>query len=522
MTQRRNDPLIETELKIALDPGQEARLRRLPALAGLRIGSRRTQSLVSVYFDTPDHALSARGIALRLRKEGRRWIQTVKFGKRTDNVLFSRSEIDMPAPGGRLALDGADPHGVLAEIGKIAGGGTLSPVFETRIRRVIDHLRLETGDEVELALDQGEVVAGDRTEPIHEAEIELKAGEIRAVYDVAQMLFAEGPVRFAQDSKAARGYRLLRGETLPRVRPRKAGELAFEPDATVESVARDVFHDCFAQIAANMEVIADSDDIEGPHQLRVGLRRLRTAFSVFGSSLGKQAFASLSATARDLGKRVGALRDVDVLIDEVVGSTVAGLDDEARTSLVSALENRRAAVRDEVRQTLVEPASVAFLFDLGRMIEGRGWLVPSDYSQTERLAVPLSKVAPKLLEKRYKKVVKAGRKIRELDPEELHSLRKQLKKLRYTADVLDSIFPARKVKPYIRSLKALQDEFGSLNDAKMAGEDLSGSDSPGRPSPSAQRAVGWILGTLAIKAREDRPKLFDRWDAFAKAEPFWR
>jgi triphosphatase len=513
--------LVETELKIALDSEQEAQLRRHAGLAGRRIGSRRTQSLVTVYYDTPDHELSAAGIALRLRKVGRRWVQSIKFGKGGGIGLFSRGEVEKPAPGGRLVLDGPGPDNLHSEINRIVGGGTLSAVFETRIRRVTDRLRLEDGSEVELALDHGEVVAGEASQPIREAEMELVSGEVGALFDLAEMLFSEGPVRFATESKAAQGYRLARGESAPEIRARHAGTLSFQPDATVESVARDVLRDCFAQIAANMAVIADTDQVEGPHQLRVGLRRIRTAFSVFGASLGKEAFAALSEQARTLGRVVGGLRDIDVLIGEVVQEHTRELDADARDALGSALEARRAEVRTEVREALARPESVKFLFDLGRMIEGRGWLAPSDYSQTARLGAPVGEIAPALLDKRYKKVVKLGRHLRKLDAEELHELRKELKKLRYTADVFDVIYPGKKVKGYVKSLKSLQDKFGSLNDAAMAAEFLGGDAAPGRNDPAAQRAVGWILGTLDLRVREDRPSLFQCWDDFAREKPFW-
>jgi triphosphatase len=513
--------LVETELKIALDESQEARLRRHPDLAALRVGNRRNQTLVSVYYDTPGHELAAAGIALRLRKVGRRWVQTVKFGKGSGNGLFARKEIEFPAPGGRLVLDGPDPEGLFAKIRRIAGAAALSPVFETRIRRITDHLKLESGSEVELALDHGEVVAGEAREPIHEAEIELVSGEVGAVYDIAQLLFKTGPVRFAQESKAALGYRVARGETGQKLRPRNAGAPDYSAEATVESVARDVFHDCFVQIATNMQVVADSDEIEGPHQLRVGLRRIRTAFSAFGVSLGKEAFEDLSARARGLGQVVGGLRDMDVLIDEMVRGRTEGLDADATEALLAALEERRATIRKEVRMWLASSESIAFLFDLGRLIERRGWLTATDYSQTERLAAPVSEVSASLLQKRYKKVIRTGHGIRKLDTEALHELRKDLKKLRYTAEVFGTIYPGKKVKAYVKSLKALQEQFGSLNDAAMTAGYLTGPEAKGRKDPAAQRAVGWILGTLSVQVRDDRPKLYDCWDAFEAQKTFW-
>lgn len=515
--------MIEQELKLTVDAEAEARLRRHPALAKLRTEPRRTETLLSVYYDTPDHALARAGIALRLRKVGRRWVQTVKRGRQGGDGLFSQQELERPAPGGRLALDGPDPEGAYRSIAEVSGETPLAPVFETRIKRTREKLRTEDGSEIELALDHGEVVAGEVSEPIHEAELELLSGQIGAVYDLARELFTEGPVRLAAENKAAHGYRVARGKPAPPLRPRNAGVLSYDREATVESVARDVFRDCHGQIATNLLVVASTGEPEGPHQLRVGLRRLRTAFSVFGPSLGPEALEPLSQEARRLGQVVGQLRDVDVLIDEVVAEVAGrGLDTEARDALARALETQRSSVRNAVRAALAAPEAVAFVFNLGRMIESRGWLAPSDYSQTARLATPIAEVAPGLLDKRYRKVVKRARKLRKLDTEGLHELRKELKKLRYTADVLDPIFPGKKVAAFIKSLKQLQDNFGSLNDAAMVHDHLTGSKAPGRGDAAAQRGAGWVLGALSARVEDDRPQLYDSWERLEKVKPFWR
>ncbi|MBP7003423.1 CHAD domain-containing protein [Amaricoccus sp.] len=516
--------MIETELKITLDPDEAARLARSPALAALREGPRRRERLVSIYIDTAAHALAGAGIALRLRRIGRRWVQTVKRGRRAGGAgLYSHEEIEIPAPGGRLALDGPDPSGAYAAIAEAAGGAPLQPVFETRVERAAERLRLPEGV-VELALDRGEVVAGAARAPILEAEIELVEGEVAAVFALARRLFPRGPVRFATANKSALGYRIARGEPPPDpARPRPAGAVAFEPEASVETAARDVLRDCFAQVSQNLVVTLVSDDHEGPHQLRVGLRRLRTALAVFGPSLGASRLAGLSDAARDLGRVVGRLRDADVLIDEVVaGAAGPGLDEPARAALDAALAARRESVRDEVRARLAGPETTGFVFDLLEAIEARGWLDPADYAQTGRLAAPVADLAPGLLDARRRKAMRRGRGIEERDAEALHELRKELKKLRYAAEMLAPVFPRKKVDAFLRPLKSLQDAFGSLNDGAMAAEKLAGHGAPGHGDPAAQRAVGWTLGVLAARAETDRPRLFERWRAFADTPPFWR
>ena len=135
--------MIETELKIALDAGELARLRRHPALAELRLAPRRTETLVSVYYDTPDQALAAAGVSLRLRRVGRALGadgQAAGRAARAASGFFSHRESERPAPGGRLVLDGPDDDGALADVAAAAGGAPLAPVFETRVERVVERL----------------------------------------------------------------------------------------------------------------------------------------------------------------------------------------------------------------------------------------------------------------------------------------------------------------------------------------------------------------------------------------------
>ncbi len=516
--------MIETELKITLDAAGVARLRRSPVLTELRIEPRRTERLASVYYDTTDHALAAAGVSLRLRRVGRAWVQTVK--RRVEGAgsggLFANREDERPAPGGRLALDGPDADGALAAVAAAAREAPLVPVFETRVERIVERLRL-AGGEVELALDRGAIHAGEAQAPICEAELELKGGEVAALFDLARRLFPTGPVRFATANKATRGYRLAGGGVadVPAA-PRKAGTVEIDGEASVEAVACAVFRDCLAQIGANIEVVADTTATEGPHQLRIGLRRLRTACLLFGATLGKEALAPFADQAKQLGSVVGRLRDADVLIEVLADAAGGGLDDEAQRALAAALAARRDVVREEVRRGLAGPEATGFLFDLAGFIEGRGWLAPSDHSQTARLATSISEVAPGILDHRFDKVLKRGRRIRKLDPEGLHALRKQLKKLRYAVEMLGPIYKARKLEGFLGSLKHLQDGFGALNDAAMGEAALSGPEAPGSDDPAAQRAIGWTLGTLASRAQDERKGLFARWDELAAAKPFWR
>lgn len=507
----------EVELKITLGPDAAAGLAASPVFDALRVEPGRGETLVSIYYDTPEDRLAAAGISLRLRRVGRRWVQTIKRKAATQaGGLFSNHELEIPAPGGRLVLAGADP--AFAAVAEAAGDAPLSPLFETRVKRRVELLRLPQGL-VELAIDQGEIVAGDKVAPICEAELELKEGEIGALYALGRQLFRQGPIRFAALNKAARGYALARGRD--EAKP-KSAPLAFSGELGVEMVARDIFRDCFAQITFNLERVAEDEAPEGPHQLRVGLRRLRTALKLFDPVLGSPAGAAISEAAQALGQAVSGLRDLDVLGEEVADLSESGLDDVARDALLAALAARRDAERAQVRAHLAGPEGTEFVFALAEFIETRGWLIPTDYAQTARLAHPIGGLAPKILDKRLKVSRRRARGIEHLDDHALHDLRKSLKTLRYGVEMLAPAFGGREVAVYVRAIKDLQDQFGSLTDAAMAHHWLGGAEAVGATDPDAQRAAGWQLGFMAARVTRDRPRIFSAWEDLTDVKPFWR
>lgn len=511
----------EIELKILLDEAAERRLRASPALRRLRGEGRAvTRQLVSVYYDTPGHALAAAGIALRLRKVGRVWVQTVKRGRPAMVAgLSTPEEQEAPAPGGRLDLGLIADAELRAAVAAAAGGAPLGPVFETRMARTAQALSLP-GGRVELAIDAGEVVAGSARAPLREAELELLEGDPSALFEAARLLFPEGPIRFSARSKAARGYALAAGlDAVEEAAPRKARAVPIAPDDSAEQAGRAILSECLDQIAANMAVVASTDAPEGPHQLRIGLRRLRAALALLKPALGGPALESLSARARDLGALVGGLRDLDVLRTGLVAALGEGPDVAA---LDGALAARQAARREEVRAGLAGRAATAFLHDLGAFVAARGWLAPGDYGQTARLGQPASALCAAALDKAWKRAAKLGRRIARLSVEERHDLRKALKKLRYILEFSEPCFPEDASARFIALLRQLQDSFGAMNDVAMAEAVLTVPDAPGADDPAAQRAAGRVLGWHGHASLADWAGARRGWQRLAKAGPFWR
>ncbi|MFW6345752.1 MAG: CYTH domain-containing protein [Halomonas sp.] len=200
----------EIELKLALGPDGPESLRRHPLLAALPV---RISRLGNTYFDTPDGALERARMALRLRRVDDRVLQTVKTRGQGGGGLSTRGEWEWPVPGPGLDLEG------LAALPPAALGdevlAQLAPRFTTDFRRETREIDY-AGSRIELALDEGEILAGEHRAGIRELELELKAGGTDALWQLAEVLAALVPLRPSDTSKAARGSALLTGRwTLP-------------------------------------------------------------------------------------------------------------------------------------------------------------------------------------------------------------------------------------------------------------------------------------------------------------------
>ncbi len=514
----------ENGLRFLLDESSSKQLvSRLKALKLPRGAARRT-TLRNIYLDTPDHALNKAEIALRLRREGRRWLQVAEGrGSRTDAAPGAADQ-EVPAPGGRARLDAIPDPGLRDEVLQRVNGTAVVPFGESVIQRSTTEVSLGDGTRVALAIDVGRIRAEGRSAELREAEIALVEGDSGGIFDLARVLFPEGGLAFSQLPLSARAYMLAEeGRIEPTLAARNAGAAGVEPAWIAERAARDCLRDCLGQIATNILVVCRLDDAEGPHQLRVGLRRLRSVFSAYKSALSSPEMARLNGEARWLGKQVGALRDLDVVAGDIVGKEAARHPDEpALAALADALARQAAERRQEVRRLLVGQRSQSFLIDLAQFIETRGWLVPADFEQTARLATPVVKLAVRSLNKRWKKVSKAARGLEMLDAEHRHALRKELKKLRYGVEFFGPLFPERRLDAFLKRLKKLQTVFGDLNDAATMRHLFAGPDAYGAADPAAQRAVGWVIGAGEARAEVSWSHAQDLWRDLDDQRPFWR
>ena len=272
-------PPREIELKLEVPAHSLARLARCSLLKGAATASHKPATLVSVYFDTDKLKLRNKGLSLRVRRIGRRYVQTIKQETGESAALFARNEWEHDIGGRQPDLDAAQDTALAPLLSKKLRRG-LKPVFETRVRRTVHPIHSD-GSEIEISIDRGKVEAGGQSSPLCEVELELKRGEAAELFRLAHALAEQVPVQLAVTSKAERGYALVTAE---KPEPIKAAPVALTPDSSRQAAFQAIARACLHQFIGNLPAMQGGDP-EGLHQMRVALRRLRAAISLFADML---------------------------------------------------------------------------------------------------------------------------------------------------------------------------------------------------------------------------------------------
>ncbi len=467
-------PPRELELKLAIDEEAIAALRAHPLIASVAAGPARISRIDNRYFDTSDRLLAQAQMALRLRRIGRQWMQTLKVAGPGGAAFSQRDEWEIPLSGPQLALGRLRNTPLVALGSPRTLARKLAPVFVTNFRREIRELSLTDGCKVEFSIDVGTIRSGrgktGKSERISEVEFELKSGDASALLRFVHRLVHDVPMLPLPISKAERGYAFA--DVIERA-PVKV-EL---PEARADSSARahlsNVVAACQSTLLLNAHALRGSRDAAMPienrvdtefvHQARVAVRRMRSALRTFRTVFGKRRFETMNAILRDIGLVFGGARDWDVFCDETLDriERIAGDDDAGRAAMAVLREEARRQ-RDAAHQRLVEYLHAARAGSDAIAIERFILLFE------ERCGRLLADLAPRWLEQHQRRVVDRARRIAALDDEERHRLRIDVKRLRYALDLLDALYDRDDVHRYRKALSELQDELGELNDAVVA------------------------------------------------------
>jgi inorganic triphosphatase YgiF len=460
----------EIELKLALPGADPAGLALALAKSPLLARRKPTrQQLHNVYFDTPDQVLRQARAALRLRQlvvNGRQqWLQTLKLGGNAHSALTQRGEWEAPVPGPALdpAALGDAPWAALDADGRL--WDQLRPQFTTRFERTRWLVRGADRSQVEVALDLGQIEAGERHWPICELELELKAGSAEALFAVARQLAQMVAVVPAAVSKAERGYALAQhAQPLPR----HAGPPPLAADLARGQAARLALREMFMQFCDNLAALRHGEDVELVHQARVGWRRFRSAFKLFGPALDGSAVPSWQAL-HPLLVFLGDLRDLDVARMETLPQFAHAYanGDAVRAqrwqAMAQALEQAAELKRKSVRYALQEPAVGACLLALSEWLE----LSPEPPSQAPKHG--LRHWVRRRVARQHSRLQAALKTTASGGSEaQRHRARILAKRLRYCVEAVQPLLPKKDARVLLKQASAIQTTIGQQRDLAQA------------------------------------------------------
>ncbi|HTN49812.1 MAG TPA: CHAD domain-containing protein [Burkholderiaceae bacterium] len=456
----------ETELKLHLPDDALAQLERRPLLRNVHA---QVQRLEAIYYDTPERHLQRNGLALRLRRSGRRWVQTLKAADVAQSGLSTRREWEGPArvQRGKPRIDLARLRdtplpALLAE----AGHPQLREVFRVKVRRSLRVIEFRRS-RIEVAIDVGRIEArraGRRGDPVAEVELELKAGDVGDLIAAALALVGRGRSALGLvpllAGKAERGYRLAAGAPAPLAKASAPGFIEhLQSDMSAGAALRAIVGHGLQVLLVNTEAMRSVREIEQVHQARVAIRRMRSAIRLLdhhGDDLPQGPVREL----RWIGRLLGQTRDWDVLVAETLPALTAAAPRAVHRDLGRLLA--RATERRDASRAGTAAALASGRFARLALRLQRWSLSPAPARR------PLGKCAAKALDQAHRRLFGAAQFFAALAPERRHRARILAKRLRYALDVFSVDLPERATDEYVRALAELQDVLGVLNDLTVA------------------------------------------------------
>ncbi|PLC50345.1 inorganic triphosphatase [Pollutimonas subterranea] len=496
--------MLERELKFYVPARKRASLEKR-----LRKDGATDLPLHACYFDTQDHELAKRKIALRVRQEGELWVQTIKTPGPDE---LSRIEINHPRPGPTLDLgiyEGTSVEGLLSGLEH-----PLTLRYETQVQRLV--LKMECGNsEVELAYDQGVIKSGGLELPLCELELELVTGDTAGLFELAGQWLKKYGLILDLRSKAERGDALARlapkhsnskdindkdatPQALPwpqLLKPRRAGPILLTPDLTMQQAYQRCATDCINQIIRNTTFLAAAEGaqamastrVDYVHQIRVGIRRIRSCWKFFGKWIDLNE-SQAEAELRNYFSQLGKIRDRDVIDLVITPRLVAAGMPELELPPNSDSDD------GSIPALAASPRVQAILLTLLQHLTDT-----EIAARNPEKDVKPGKAMIKRLNKRIDALCEQGEHFVQLSIEDQHRLRKRLKGLRYSMEFAGSLLAEKRLARLREALITAQHTLGDLNDLYIA-------DDFYRPliaaQPQAYFAIGWLHAMQEQKKAE--------------------
>ncbi len=453
-----NAETIRIKFELAAD--QADRLHALLTQGGQLAEPPHFETRKAVYYDSKDHGLRGGGYSLRALADAQ-LLQLVADANGAAYRYFETISWQRPYEPQTAAPPEISPE-LLPEDLREAIGKTLRPIF--RVEAEHRKYALACGkSEIAAVIAEGAVQTEDRSASFSEVQFWLHAGDAADFFSFIFGVDETIPLRLGSKTEASRGYALLDNGDKKAIK-RKTVKLARGMPSS--AAFRILAHECLHQAVAN-EPAMSGGDAEALHQVRIGLRRLKTALSLFSGLCTDTQTQTIKAEIRWFAELLGPARDLDVFLSEVMLPLREQYRDEpGLVSLQRTYSAQRTKLYDRISQAANSVRFRSLVLETAAWIETGRWAV----TQSEQAVVvrdrPIEDFAEEELTRRRKKVKKKGDGIAALSPDERHALRLHVKKLRYAAEFFQSLFPGKKKskRAFLTSLKNLQTALGDVND----------------------------------------------------------
>ena len=488
---------MEIEAKYVIsDPAVFDALLELRALGEYRLRPAGERSLTDHYLDTAGRDLLRAGYACRLR-EGEadgRWLLTVKSMGRATGAVHEREEHECDvAPGTTLAEWPEGPARDL--VARLSQGHPLTELLtlrQQRANRAVTHAERAVGV---LSLDTVEADVAGRHMAAREVEVEL--GTAGRADDLIAIEAALGPyeLRAEPTSKFERALALLdRGPRRSAARKKKVP--ATRPDEPMAEAGRAILRFHFERMLAEEEGTRKGEDPEALHRMRVATRRQRAALRIVARHFRKKAVRDFRDELRTLAERLGAVRDLDVLIErfQAYRSALGAETAHALEPLLDDWRRRRDVARHEMLHHLDGDAYQSFTTRYAEFLESPGAGVKEAHDDAPQPRL-VRDVLPSEIWEHYGRLHAYAGVVEWAPIETVHALRIEGKRLRYLLEFFsEALGPG--LGKVIEALVALQDHIGELHDVDVTIgllQDFLMHDARASVSPAVAQAVGRYL-----------------------------
>ncbi|HEV7463125.1 MAG TPA: CHAD domain-containing protein, partial [Methyloceanibacter sp.] len=323
-------------------------------------------------------------------------------------------------------------------------------------------------------------------------------------------------------TKAERGFELLEDG---KHEVERAADIDIGPKMGSGDAFRAIAQSCLRQIIANEPAMCGGH-AEALHQMRIGLRRLRAAISIFADVIADKDLDKIKAELKWITQELGAARDLDVFAADVLQPLALANPEDAEVALTYRdFEARRAAAYARAAGSIRSDRFREAVLDLVEWVEVGPWAVEDDAGRATLRTRPIAEHARHELARLRKRIKSGGADLRHQSVRQRHKLRIRAKRLRYATEFFASTVPgeksARRRAEALSALKDLQGALGGLNDLATR-HTLITDGAEGQAAESEKVAPAARLGPAGINAERLLLEAEQAFARFAQTKAFWK